>query len=531
MKLLRAVFALALLFPVCAYAQKNKTTLQSEITTSFPDNTTGQITPSVVRGVFSDFVTSWQQAATVNPQAGTTYAIQTSDYGKLITFNNVGAVAVSLSAANSVGFNPFNVFMVNLGAGTVTVTPTTSTINGSATLALATNQSGWIVSDGTNYQVWQSQASVPAGVAANVLNDQTASYPIVSTDCGKTINIHGGYFTVTLPAVGGFSGTCVVTVKNADSTRAKLLSGFPADITNVRLWPLQTIQVGIINGAWATLRQPGRWLFPANQTIFVDSSASGKDDTTVDGLSNGSAFHTSPFAYGVDQKNFDHAGQFLTTESQVQNSTTLSAGNTYIGPLTGCPYSNGFSAACYVINGNGIGTTTISSSTAALILFFVHSDANIQVQNMAIGSSGTGASGVFVCATSGYIGFSTVNFLTTGNNHVDVAGPRCTIEAIGNYTISGGVNIHAIAEDEGYILLGKQATIVGTPAWGTAFAQADLKGFIEATGFTFSGAGATGKRCQAISQGTIYTNGGPVGSFFPGNSNCTADAATFGYYN
>ena len=41
--------------------------------------------------------------------------------------------------------------MSNTGAGTLTITPTTSTIDGSATLALATGAGALIVSDGTNY--------------------------------------------------------------------------------------------------------------------------------------------------------------------------------------------------------------------------------------------------------------------------------------------------------------------------------------------------------------------------------------------
>jgi hypothetical protein len=72
--------------------------------------------------------------------------------GKLITFNNAGAIAVTLPAATTVGFEAnkgFNVLA--LGAGTVTVTPTTSTINGGATKTYATGVGGRITSDGTNY--------------------------------------------------------------------------------------------------------------------------------------------------------------------------------------------------------------------------------------------------------------------------------------------------------------------------------------------------------------------------------------------
>lgn len=92
------------------------------------------------------------QTAGINAQVGTTYTIAATDMGKLVTFNNAGAVAVTLPAATTAGFDAFHEFKVlNLGAGTVTVTPTTSTINGGATKTYAQNASGSIRSDGTNY--------------------------------------------------------------------------------------------------------------------------------------------------------------------------------------------------------------------------------------------------------------------------------------------------------------------------------------------------------------------------------------------
>jgi hypothetical protein len=98
----------------------------------------------------------WQPLNTytagINAQTGTTYTILGSDMGKLITFNNGGAIAVTLPQAGTAGFEANKGFNVlTLGAGTVTVTPTTSTINGGATKTYATGVGGRITSDGTNY--------------------------------------------------------------------------------------------------------------------------------------------------------------------------------------------------------------------------------------------------------------------------------------------------------------------------------------------------------------------------------------------
>lgn len=87
----------------------------------------------------------------VNAQTGTTYTVLTGDRGKLVTHTNGSAIAVTLPQAG--GSFPANWYYMaqNRGAGTATITPTTSTIDGAASLALLTGQGAVIVSDGTNY--------------------------------------------------------------------------------------------------------------------------------------------------------------------------------------------------------------------------------------------------------------------------------------------------------------------------------------------------------------------------------------------
>lgn len=90
----------------------------------------------------------------INAQTGTTYAILATDLGKLLTFSNGSAVAVSLPQAGTTGFaSGFSFDVENLGVGVVTITPATSTINASTTLTIAQNLGCTVTSDGTNYQV------------------------------------------------------------------------------------------------------------------------------------------------------------------------------------------------------------------------------------------------------------------------------------------------------------------------------------------------------------------------------------------
>lgn len=123
-------------------------------------------TPSVSGGNFTNPVVNG-----VNAQTGVTYTFLATDEQKLVTLNNAAAVAVTLPVASTTGFGAGTVFHVrNLGAGTVTVTPTTSNINGIATLVLLTGQGADIYSDGANYESQNGSAPLAGGSALGCTN-------------------------------------------------------------------------------------------------------------------------------------------------------------------------------------------------------------------------------------------------------------------------------------------------------------------------------------------------------------------------
>lgn len=124
-----------------------------------------------------------QGAAVIRAATGTTDTILSSDCGKLVTESNAAPVAVTLPQATGSFAAPFFYTQINSGAGTVTITPTTSTINGAATLVLTTGQSADIASDGTNYvaALGKGGASVsaanPTATASDVaVNGVAASF-------------------------------------------------------------------------------------------------------------------------------------------------------------------------------------------------------------------------------------------------------------------------------------------------------------------------------------------------------------------
>lgn len=87
----------------------------------------------------------------VNAQTGTTYTYLTGDKGKLVTHTNSSAIAGTLPQAGATFPAGWWMDVQNRGVGTLTITPTTSTIDGVSSLALITAQGVRIVSDGTNY--------------------------------------------------------------------------------------------------------------------------------------------------------------------------------------------------------------------------------------------------------------------------------------------------------------------------------------------------------------------------------------------
>lgn len=86
-----------------------------------------------------------------NTQTGLTYTYVTGDRGKTVIHSNAAAIAGTLPQAGASFPDGWYMRVTNGGAGTLTITPTISTINGAATLVLTTGQGVTIVSNGTNY--------------------------------------------------------------------------------------------------------------------------------------------------------------------------------------------------------------------------------------------------------------------------------------------------------------------------------------------------------------------------------------------
>lgn len=208
MKFVLGLLALLLCGP--AHAQQTKAQLTTAVTTDFPDNTSGLITPAIVRSFLNTSIASWQQALRVRANTGTTDTIAVGDYGYLVTESNSSPVAVALPQATTT-FATFNFTISNLNTGLVTITPTTSTINGTSTYTVPAGTSVTVVSDGANWQVIAG-----TGISA-LTGDVTASGAGSVAATLATVNINVGSFG-SASAVPAFTVNAKGLITAASST-------------------------------------------------------------------------------------------------------------------------------------------------------------------------------------------------------------------------------------------------------------------------------------------------------------------------
>ena len=344
------------------------------------------------------------------------------------------------------------------------------------------------------------------------VNTQTVNYTITSSDCSKTVQAGTGatgLITVTLPSVSGFPAGCTVLVVNGDGTRGKKLSGFPTPLpANNILWPTQSIGVQIINGAWATIYNPPRWLPSSIPTFNVDNSL-GSDSN--DGLAAGSG------ALATIGKCTALAYQAIDPAAVNQVVCSPLNGQTY-QEFVAVFYPMGFGATLQ-INGNG-GAFTWKPINSGYALQF-----------------GDGA----------LVGLSNVSFLSTG-----VTTPQGLIfghnfgvlDINAGVTVSGGVNTqNAITCDfdthfninNGLTVAGtfnsvfssngcKNATYAisntlmfsGTPALAQLFTLLSNTKIALSGNVTFSGAVAAGMRKYFVSGNSTLDNASGNGNI-PGS--------------
>jgi hypothetical protein len=138
----------------------------------------------------------------VDARTGTSEAIALAARGKLVTFNNASAVAASLPNAPTMN-GVWWCAVKNIGAGLLTLTPTTSTIDSGLTKTVATGTGLLIFSDGTNY------FTVPMGAGGGSASPLTTKGDLyvhnATIDTRLAVGVNGQFLTPDSTAATGLA--------------------------------------------------------------------------------------------------------------------------------------------------------------------------------------------------------------------------------------------------------------------------------------------------------------------------------------
>lgn len=156
----------------------------------------------------------------VNAQTGTTYTYLTTDFRKLVTHTNGSAIAGTLPQAGASFPANWWIFVQNRGAGLLTITPTTSTIDGAASLVLSQGEGILIVSDGTNYFTFRGVGTSPP--FETLTDGATVTWALGSRRVANATVTLGG--NRTLAITGAASGSTGVLKVVQDGTGSRTLT-------------------------------------------------------------------------------------------------------------------------------------------------------------------------------------------------------------------------------------------------------------------------------------------------------------------
>lgn len=259
------------------------------------------------------------RAQMVNAQTGTTYAFLNTDCDpqarKIVTFNNSAGVAVTLPQAgiNGTFSNGCVIQALNISnQGTVTITPTTSTINGKATFVL------------------------PPGASTSIANDSSAAAT-------------GNYWATQ--GAGGSAGTGFATPRN-------YLDNGAMNVVQRRLGTASTA-CGTTTGSTALTYAADRWACIANVgsqqgkiQVVTTSPTPPTGFTNVLNVWRNSAALTQPICAMQEVPTLD------STSLQGQTATF----SFYAEALAGLSADNGNAINAYIMTGTGsdqgLGTLT-----------------------------------------------------------------------------------------------------------------------------------------------------------------------------
>lgn len=275
---------------------------------------------------------------------------------------------------------------------------------------------------------------------------------------------------------------------------------------------LDTFIVTLLNSTTAAGAQVAigvREVLTANRTYYVRTDGSDSNN----GLAN-----TSGGAFLTIQKAFD-------TVSMLDCSTYTAVVQVGAGTWTaGATWNGHVGTGAVILRGDTTTPTNVVLNRTGGNDITFGIGAKLTVEGFDLGTVTSGH--CIQVRAFGQLTLGVNNFRAAANSHIR-ADNLAQIACTANYTISGGAARHIDTSANCAFGYGSNTiTLSGTPAF-TEFIYASLGSMISLFSTTFSGS-ATGKRYTIDGGAVINTYGaGTASTYFPGNANGTAAAASY----
>jgi len=219
-----------------------------------------------------------------NLQTGTTYTYAATDNGKLVSHSNAAAIAGTLPVAGGAFITGWWTNVQNRGAGTLTITPTTSTIDGVSSLVLLAGQGCRIVSDGANYYTQRGSAGLALVAMTGAKADVGLSNVDNTSDANKPVS------SATQTALNGKEPTITAGSISQYFKGDKSLGTFATDVLNVALAGLSTATATAITATDTILAALGKVQAQVSNKLNSDANAVSATKLATARNINGVAF-------------------------------------------------------------------------------------------------------------------------------------------------------------------------------------------------------------------------------------------------
>lgn len=267
----------------------------------------------------------------------------------------------------------------------------------------------------------------------------TTTTTVATSNCSQTLYLQGGtQWTLTFPAASSLPDGCLINVINSETNYpvGKSIAGLPVfgnigGTGSYILYPTVSMRVQVVNGAWAYLQVPKRWVNQNGAVInwYVNSSTGNDVAGVNDGLSPVRAFKTAQQALYTALSTIDCVGGVSETQTVIniaadQNDTT----GIHYAPhdLVGCQGGAavqlvGASLTVNNASNNGSGLCRLSITQTASFSGFI-SGTTLTVTQMNAGAASNGGSAQIVngagISGTGVAGSTFITGFLTGSGGV-----------------------------------------------------------------------------------------------------------------